>query len=88
MSKINFKEFKVFLDISHEKTDTIDVRRPVGDLVYQRGSGIASLDLAMRIFKSEGEVELSDEEMESLSSIINANSSAAFIDSLNNNIHD
>ena len=88
MSKINFKEFEVFLDISHEKTDIIDVRRPLGDLIYQRGNGIASLDLAMRIFKSEGEMELSDEELETLKSIIDANSSAAFIDSFNSNIHD
>lgn len=88
MSKINFKELKVYLDITHERTETIDARKPLGDLIYQRGSGIASLDLAMRIFKSEGEVELSAEDMESLKSIINANSSAAFIDSFNNNIHD
>lgn len=88
MKKINFKEFKVFLDITHENSEIVDVRKILGDIVYKNGNGIASLDLAMRIFKSEGEVELTAEDISPLESIINQVCTPIFIDSFKNNIHE
>lgn len=88
MKKINFKEFKIYLDITHEKSDTADVRRTLGDLIYKAGSGIAGLDLAMRVFKSEGDMELSEDDLEALRGVINTASTPIFIDSFNSNLHD
>ena len=62
MAKINFRQFKLFTDITQERTDTVDVSRAFADTLYKRGSGIVMHDLALRIYRSEGEMELTPEE--------------------------
>ena len=88
MKKINFKEFKIYLDITHEKSETTDVRRTLGDIIYKSGSGVAGLDLAMRVFKSEGDMELSEEDLGAIEGVINTDCTPIFIDSFNSNLHD
>lgn len=88
MKKINFKEFKIYLDITHEKSDTADVRKTLGDILYKSGNGIAGLDLAMRVFKSEGDVELSEEDLAAIQGVINNACTPIFIDSFNGNLHE
>lgn len=86
MTKINFQKFKMFQDISHEQTLETDARKEIADLLYKNVNGVAALDLAMRIFKSEGEMELSDDDMGILRPFIEKGFTPAFIDSFNSNI--
>ena len=88
MSKINFKEFGVFTDISKTKKDTVDARLAVSDNLYKHANGIAAHDLAMRIYHSEGEIELNEQDKALLQQHANACFTPLFIDSLNANIHD
>lgn len=59
---INFKEFKQFEDITQTKTVCFDARKPFADLMYKNINGIVAHDLALRIYRSEGDMELTDEE--------------------------
>lgn len=64
MKKINFKDFKMFTDISQSNTIQSDVSRELADTIYKNAHGIMAHDLAFRIYKSEGEIEMSNEEVE------------------------
>lgn len=70
MKKINFKEFKLFTDISQTNTVSSDVSRELADTIYKNANGIMAHDLAFRIYKSEGEIELSEEEVEFIKSFL------------------
>lgn len=59
---INFKQFKLFKDISQTDSVTMDVSRDFSDLMYKNMNGIAAHDLALRIYRSSGAIELSREE--------------------------
>lgn len=86
MKKINFKKFKMFADIAHERTTEADVSRSIADLMYKMSNGVVSLDLAMRIYKSDGEIELNPEEYAVLERFIMDNTTAVFIDSFRANV--
>ena len=85
MAKINFKEFQIYTGISHRETRTFDVRESLADALYLSGRGIRMHDLALRIFRSDGPVDL-DEADERLLQEFAENMSPAFIDSLPLNI--
>lgn len=59
---VNFKKFKLFKDISQTDSVTMDVSRDFSDLMYKNMNGIAAHDLALRIYRSTGEMEISQEE--------------------------
>lgn len=86
MPKINFQHFKMFQDIAHEQVAETDARKELADLLYKNVNGVAALDLAMRIFKSEGEMELSEDDMNILRPFVENGFTPAFIDSFNSNI--
>lgn len=86
MAKINFKQFKYFTDITQEHTDVIDVSRVFADMLYQRGSGIVIHDLALRIYRSKGEMELNQEELTILQKTAEQLCTPVFIDSFKANI--
>ena len=86
MSKIDFQHFKMFQDIAHEQVLTTDARKELADLIYKNVNGVAALDLAMRIYKSEGEMELSEDDMSILRPFVEKGFTPAFIDSFNSNI--
>ena len=86
MPKINFQHFKMFQDIAHEQVVETDARKELADLLYKNVNGVAALDLAMRIFKSEGEMELSEDDMNILRPFVENGFTPAFIDSFNSNI--
>lgn len=60
--KINFKEFRMFVDITQENTRVVDVRREFADIIYKSVNGVVAHDLALRIYRSEGEIEVNPEE--------------------------
>ena len=84
--KIDFKHFKQFVDITHEKSAEIDARKNFADYLYKSVNGVAALELAMRIYKSDGEMDLSEEDMAILRPFIERNCAPIFIDSFNSNL--
>lgn len=82
MKKADFKAFGMFTDITHTKRITGDARREFADLLYLRTSGIAAHDLAFRIYRSDGPVELSDEEAALVRDTARRYCNGAFIDGL------
>lgn len=85
MAKINFKEFKSFTDISHEQTQIIDIRKLLGNFIYTSANGIQAHDLAFRIYRSDGEVELDPSDVEMLERLAKT-MTPVFMDSLNENM--
>lgn len=59
----------------------VDARKTVADVLYMQFSGIAAHDLAFRIYRSEGEMEVNDEEAELLTQL-GDRSTGVFRDSL------
>ena len=83
--KIDFKRLKMYSDItrSEESVLVIDARKQFADILYKNGSGIECLDLALKIYRSDGEEEYSEQEysiMKQMASMC----SPMFIDAVNN----
>lgn len=64
MKKVNFKEIKV-KDIE-DVEQTIDVRKELGNVMYMQGQNIVECELGHDIYHSEGDIELSDEQVQAL----------------------
>ena len=75
----------MFTDISQSNTVEVDVSRDLADHIYKEANGIVAHDLAFRIYRAEGEVELSEEEQNFLSSFI-ATTTPVFQDSFSANL--
>ena len=86
MAKINFKQFKLFTDITQQHSDTVDVSRAFADTLYKNGSGIVMHDLALRIFRSEGEMELTHEDVVTIQRAAERLCTPVFIDSIKANL--
>ena len=82
---INFKKFKLFKDISQTDSTIMDVSRDFSDLMYKNMNGIAAHDLALRIYRSSGEIELNREEVDLLLAFA-TQTTPIFYDSLQANI--
>lgn len=61
---------------------TIDGAADIADIVYSQGRGIAAHALALKIFNSEGEVELSDDEARLVEEIVNRVCAPQHIDAI------
>lgn len=85
MKTINFKSFKTFTDITQEHTTESDIRREFADLMYKNMNGIVAHDLALRIYRSEGPIELTEEEINLIREFI-SNGTPIFQDSFESNI--
>lgn len=70
MKKIDFRHFKMFTDIEHQKTVETDVSRDFADTIYKNANGIVAHNLALRIYRSAEPVELSEEEVSFLTSFV------------------
>ena len=84
---IDFQHFKMFTDITKTDKLEIDMRRTLADLIYKNATGVHALELAMRIYKTEGPVELSAEDMEFLNIFVQ-NTTPVFQDSFPENIRE
>jgi len=85
MKTIDFRHFKMFTDIAQENVIEQDLHKDFADLLYKNVNGIVAHDLALRIYRSEKPVELSDDEIALLREFIK-NGTPIFIDSFENNI--
>ena len=61
--KVNFKSFPVYTGISREKTVPMNISLVVSEGIYGNVAGIQAHSLAMKIYQSEGEVELDNTEV-------------------------
>lgn len=82
MKKVNLKELEIFTDISRRQQVRCDVRRDVANLIYREMHGVEALNLALTIYKSDGEVEIPDDELRILTSAVERFGTAALIDAL------
>lgn len=80
--KVNFKLFRLYLNVSRKEYKDVDAREAIADIVYQNSSGIAGLELAQKIYNSEGEIDLSEREVQMLKSLYPV-CKPIFIESLN-----
>ena len=85
MVKINFKEFRLYTSIAQTDTRTFDVREALSNGMYMTMQGIRVHDLALRIFRSDGDVDISDEDLAIIHEYAK-NLTPVFIDSLSLNI--
>lgn len=60
----------MFVDITHVDRLETDIRKDFADLIYQNANGIMAHDLAMRIYKTEGPVTLTEEESKFLDTFV------------------
>lgn len=64
MKKINFKEFQIQENLFSDTKTLVDVREGFSNVVYKNSQGIKGLDLALKIYKSDGEIEFNDDELQ------------------------
>lgn len=62
--KLNFKEMKIRAGIADKNCYLQDVRETFSDVIYRGCNGIAALELARKIYKSEGDEEYTENEVE------------------------
>ena len=83
MKKIDFKNFSMRIGIAIDDTFTMDAREGFANLIYTNVNGIAALSLAQKIFKSEGEAEFDEREVEIIKKVAEEYCTPRFIDSIN-----
>ncbi|CCZ10522.1 hypothetical protein [uncultured Culturomica sp.] len=87
MNKLNFKEFSIYTGISKIQALTGDVRESFADVLYSQCNGIRAKNLAMMIFNSEGEIEVTDEDLKLIQMAANAYCTPAFIDAIDEQLN-
>ena len=69
MKKINFKEFQIQENLFSDTKTSVDLREGFSNVVYKNSQGIKGLDLALKIYKSDGETEFNDDELQIIKNI-------------------
>ena len=64
--KINFKKFPLYTGISRRKTTPMDISLAVCEGIYGNSPGVQAHSLAMKIYQSDGDVELDVAEVQLL----------------------
>ena len=83
MTKIDFQHMKIYTGVSHKTLHTCDARETFADLIYRNAGGIRAHALAMKIYKSEGKTEYSDDEIKLIQAVAKKMCLPGFIDGLN-----
>lgn len=86
MKRINFERFEIYNGVAHKDCTVIDAREGFADIIYRNGSGVRCADLAMKIFKSSGETEYAEEDVELMKRFATEYCSVALADSFGANI--
>lgn len=82
MKKVNLKEFGYYADIAKRQLVKCDIRREIANLLYTKVQGIVAHNLAFSIYRSDGEIEIADDEAEILLRVFEHFMTGAFIDGL------
>lgn len=86
MRKINFERFEIYTSINHKEVVVKDCRESFANVIYFNGSGVACHSLAMKVYKSEGETEFTDEEIALMKKFVENFGSLSFFDSFDINV--
>ena len=87
MNKLNFKQLSIYTGISKKEALTGDVRESFADVLYSQCNGIRAKNLAMNIFNSVGEMEVSDDDLKLIQMAANTYCTPAFIDAINEQLN-
>lgn len=60
---INFKKLLIYTSLAHSESIEQDVRETFADVIYRGCPGIAALELARKIYHSEGDTEYTEQEV-------------------------
>ena len=83
MAKINFQQFRIPAGIDRSRYQTGDARESVANMLYLNVNGIRAHALALKIYRSEGETDFTEEEVRPLREVADTYATPAFIDGLN-----
>lgn len=78
---INLKKFPIFTSVKKDMVSEVDVKDNIANILYMGGQGLPTHALAFKIYNSDGEIDLSSNEID----IILSNESlftCVFLDSL------
>lgn len=79
---MNFKELELFTNIEKTRCSRFDARKDLANMIYNGSNGIAAHALALKIYNSDGDIDLSDEEKEIVRQVANTFCTPAFIDAI------
>lgn len=82
MRKLNFQSFRIPMNVGRTEYQTGDARESIANLIYNNLNGIAAHALALKIYKSDGEMEYSEDEISTIRAITLKYASPGFIDGL------
>ena len=82
MVKINFEDIGIYTDIERKTMVRLDMKKKIANDLYNHGQGIAFHALALKIYNSQGEIELSEEEYNLLMDYVRQMGTPAAIDAL------
>lgn len=80
--RIDFNHFTIPDGIGGKSYTTGDARESFADLIYRNVNGIRAHALAMKIYRSEGETEYSDDEVRLIKNVAYKLCAPNFIDGL------
>lgn len=86
MKTINFERFEIYTTINHKEVIVQDCREGFANIIYLNGSGVACHALAMKIYKSEGEMEFTDEEITLMKQFAENFGNLSLLDSFDMNV--
>lgn len=86
MARLNFQQFRIPTGIDKTQYRTGDARESVANMLYLNVNGIRAHALAIKIYRSEGDTDYTDEEVRTLTDVAAAYGTPAFIDALNEQI--
>ena len=86
MKTINFERFEIYTTINHKEVIVQDCREGFANIIYWNGSGVACHALAMKIYKSEGEMEFTDEEITLMKQFAENFGNLSLLDSFDMNV--
>lgn len=86
MAKLNFQHFKIPTGIDRTQYRTGDARESVANMLYLNVNGIRAHALALKIYRSEGETDFTEEEVRTLQEVADTYATPAFIDGLNDQL--
>lgn len=86
MKRINFERFEIYTTINHKEVVVQDCREGFANIIYLNGSGVACHALAMKVYKSEGATEYSDEEFALMKQFAENFGNLSLLDSFDMNV--
>ncbi len=82
MKKINFEKMLIATDVARKHCQNVDFREDFANVIWKSGYGVAAYVLSEKIYKSKGDTEYDDRELEIIQACANTRQ-PFFIDALN-----